>query len=105
MQWHEAFLSRSESSLRIELGQELLEILKAIQSEGKTSEEWEEIQSDDMFQSERFIGGYESIEDGFCFSYYDDNQDEYWFQFTLEDVERILSGDLKVLEARPADKL
>lgn len=91
--------------MQIEVDKELLEIVRAIQSEGKTSGEWEEIKSDDMFQSDRFIGGYESIEDGFCFSYYDENQDEYWFQFTLEDVERMLSGDLKLLEARPADKI
>ena len=91
--------------MQIGVDHELLEIIRAIKSEGKTSEEWEEIKSDDMFQSERFVGGYESIEDGFCFSYYDENQDEHWFQFTLEEVDRILSGDLKVLEARPADKL
>ena len=91
--------------MQIKVDQELLEIVRAIKSEGKTSEDWEEIASDDMFQSERFVGGYESIEDGFCFSYYDENQDEYWFQFTLEEVERILSSDLKVLNARPAEKL
>jgi len=89
--------------MRIKVDQELIEILKQIDSESRTPDEWAEIESDDMYQSEHYVGGYDADEEAFCFSYYDENRSEHWFQCTLGEVERILLGHLGAIEARPAD--
>ena len=73
---------------------ELLEICRKIISENKKSEEWDLIESDDYYQTKHYIGGWDSTENAFCFSYYDD-RNEYWFQFNLEEVKKIESGEIK----------
>ena len=44
---------------------EFVEICGEIHAENLTVAEWREIESDDMFQSEHFCGGFEAIEDAF----------------------------------------
>lgn len=55
-------------------------------------ESWCEIESDDMFQQGRFIGGFDADEREFCFSYYESSEVEYWFQFSLEAAFKISKG-------------
>ena len=81
--------------------EELKTLCKEILHKNKSLEEWAEIESCDMFQSDKYCGGFESIEDQFCFSVYLP-EGEYWFQFPLKDVERIISGEIKEISIRPA---
>ena len=90
--------------MKIEVGQEFKKLLAEIASEGKSAEEWSEIESDDMFQSDHFIGGFDADEQAFCFSYQTDAGDEFWFQFDLGSVDTLLQGRVTEVEGRPADK-
>ncbi|MCV6629882.1 MAG: hypothetical protein OIF50_08490 [Flavobacteriaceae bacterium] len=81
----------------------LKEICEEIIKENKTIEQWSEIESSDMFQNEDYNGGFDAIEEEFCFSLYEANK-EYWFQFSLEDATKIASGELALIMVREADK-
>lgn len=89
-----------ELIMKIPPDAEFVEICGEIQAENLTVAEWREIESDDMFQSEHFCGGFEAIEDAFCFSYYSPDGPEYWFQITLEEAQRIAAGELITLDLR-----
>lgn len=56
-------------------------------------EQWAEIESDDEFQSESLVGGYDAIESLFTFSFYDSSGREWWFDVSLEQAARIGSGE------------
>lgn len=89
--------------MKVRVDPELINIVREIHAESKTLDEWSEIESDDMFQSNQYCGGFEGTEGAFCFSYFASDGTEYWFQFNLEDVEKILSGEITSIEGRPAD--
>lgn len=89
--------------MQIPITDELRLIFEQIVNEQKTASEWAEIESDDMFQSKSFDGGFDAIEQAFCFSYYDDNGDEFWFQLTLSDIEDLLGGRETVINGRAAE--
>jgi hypothetical protein len=72
--------------MEIAVSHELLEICDKILAERRTTEEWAEIESDDMFQSPSYCGGFDADEGAFCFSFYDERRNEFWFQLTLEEV-------------------
>jgi len=74
-----------------------IEICKEIISENKSPEEWAEVESDDWFQTEKYCGGFDATEMEFCFSLYE-NEDEYWFQVSLDDVKDIISGNKDSVE-------
>ena len=80
-----------------------IQICKEILSENKTLEEWKEIESDDMFQNSKYVGGFDAIEMEFCFGMYE-NKSEYWFQVSLEDVVNIVNGKKSTIDVRPAEK-
>jgi len=90
----------SRQQLQIDL--ELIEICQEIVAYGKTDSEWFDIESSDFFQTEKYCGGYEGQEQAFCFSYYE-NKKEYWFDIALNQISKIISGQLQFLELRPAD--
>ena len=81
---------------------ELRSICQEIQSKALGLLQWSEIESDDMFQQGNFIGGFDADEKAFCFSYFDQNKSEYWFQFGLETAKEISQGYKPVLAGRPA---
>lgn len=83
---------------QLEIDNELIRLCKEIQAEGKTDDEWSEIESCDMFQTGKYCGGYEAIEQGFWFSHYDQNGKEWWFEITTESIAKIISGDLQYLD-------
>ena len=89
--------------MNIPLTDELLGLLRQIVAEQKSNEEWAEIESDDMFQSDSFTGGYDADEEAFTFSYYADDDEEYWFQLTLDEVESIVAGRRIEIQGDPAD--
>ncbi len=78
------------------------EICEQIIGENKTLEEWSEVESSDMFQNEDYNGGFDATEEEFCFSLYE-NDKEYWFQFPLEDIQKILSEEITTITVREAD--
>lgn len=76
--------------MKIQVGEELKKICKSIIEENKNECEWSLIESCDMFQTAHYCGGYDATEKAFCFSYYDDNGEEFWFQLTLKQIKEIL---------------
>ncbi len=86
----------------VSINSDFLEICRKILSSNRSKEDWALIESDDMFQLEQYEGGFDASEEAFCFSYYTDSGQEYWFQISLEDVERILNGEITEIKAAPA---
>jgi len=84
----------------IKVSSELMKILLEIKSENKTIVEWREVESSDSFQSENFCGGFDETEDEFTFSYYFNERNEYWFQFSLIQLEDLVDGIIKELAVR-----
>ena len=89
--------------MKLVVNEELLEIFKSISKRDLTLTEWREIESDDEFQTENYCGGFDATEDEFCFSYYDTNKMEYWFQKSLNEIEEINSGKVSEFEIRLAE--
>lgn len=89
--------------MSVNFEEELFEICKEIVAENKSVEDWSFIESDDYFQTSHFCGGFDSIESAFCFSYYDENEEEYWFQITLDEVIEIFKNKKMNIKLRKAD--
>lgn len=89
--------------MNIPITSELAELFGRIVREHHSEDEWAAIESDDMFQTPHFTGGFDSTEREFCFSYYDQEGREFWFQISLKDVSAVLSGTLTSLIGQPAD--
>jgi len=86
----------------IPITDELRSLFERIVAEQKNEDEWAEIESDDMFQTESFDGGFDATERAFCFSYYASAGGEFWFQLTLPEVVAVLEEKKTVIEGRPA---
>lgn len=82
--------------------EELMKILRDIAREGHSEADWALIESDDMFQTDHFTGGFDATEMAFCFSHRDSGGTEYWFQLTLDEVARIVRAGAGEIEIRPA---
>ena len=82
-----------------QIDDEFRSICQEIVAEDKTEDEWAEIESSDMFQTQKYCGGFEALEEEFCFSAYL-TDGEYWFQISLEQVQRIADGENVVLDLR-----
>lgn len=89
--------------MQVQIDHEFRTICEEILKEDYSLEEWREIESDDMFQSPHYQGGFDATEDAFCFSYYDSDRGELWFQLTLSQIMEAAAGELKSVEARPAE--
>jgi predicted PP-loop superfamily ATPase len=87
---------------QIPITEELKEICREIVNMRLSEPEWAAIESDDMFQKDFFVGGYDATENAFTLSYLEDNK-EYWFQLTLEEVSKINEGKTPELQGRLAD--
>jgi|GEM_PF-755609 len=78
-------------------------IAKQIVAEGKSLEQWVEIESDDLIQLGDYEGGLDADEGEFCFSWWR-GDDEFWFQVSLEQIEEIARGHDVELHGRKADQ-
>lgn len=87
----------------IQVDRELFTICERILKEGRSLEKWRELESDDMFQTANYSGGFDSTEDAFCFSYNERGGGELWFQLTTSQIAEVVAGELKVIEARMAE--
>lgn len=82
---------------------DLRSICRQIVAEGKTNDEWSEIEADDWFQTDRVDGGHDALERAFTFSYHPLEGGELWFQLTLDEASRVAAGEMGVVDARPAE--
>ncbi|WP_444958396.1 hypothetical protein [Microbulbifer sp. ZKSA002] len=84
--------------MEVSISQEFVKICKQIKAKSHSISRWSKIESDDMFHSDSFRGGFDADEQQFCFSFYDQAGDEYWFQVSLSLIIEIASGiQLKIV--------
>lgn len=88
--------------MRVPVEESLRRIARSIVEENRTVDEWAAIESDDMFQDERYVGGFDENEREFCFSYHG-SEGEVWFQLSLEQVADIATGGNPDVEGRAAE--
>lgn len=88
--------------MKMPIDKELRAIFRKIFDEGLPEEGWAALESDDMFQSTRYDGGFDATENAFCFSMYSGDQ-EFWFQVTLGEIEAALRGEINSIEVRSAE--
>ena len=88
--------------MKHKLTSEFYEISRHIVSENKTDIEWAAIESDDMFQTGMYEGGFDATGMEFVFSVYLDDK-EYWFQLSLEDIYRINNNQIDEVEISEAE--
>lgn len=89
--------------MHIPLDKELRSICQSIVAEGLTLKQWAEIESDDMFQSASFCGGFDADERAFLFSWYANDTKEYWFQLSIEEAAAIANGCSPQIVGRPSE--
>lgn len=78
--------------MQIPITNDLVDICTEIIDKNYSNEMCSEIESDDMFQVNNFVGGFDADENEFCFSYTASNNSEYWFQFSLDLAHQIFNG-------------
>ena len=78
--------------MEIPISPELESICFQIMVKDLTPAQWSENESTDMFQNDEFCGGFNAVENMFCFSYFTENDIEYWFQLSLFDAIQIAKG-------------
>lgn len=83
--------------------EELLSIFREIRSENKCLSDWALIESDDTFQTDHFIGGFDATENEFCFAYRPNADEEFLFQLSLDEIHRILKAEKGEIELWAAD--
>jgi len=88
--------------MEFRFGEAFRDICRQIVSEDHTLAEWSEIESCDMFQQDDYVGGFEAIEQEFCFSVFREDG-EFWFQVSLDQIHRIAEGSLDTVDIRPAE--
>jgi hypothetical protein len=89
--------------MQLPVDAELRAVCSDILAADLSLEEWRATESGDHFQGDHYHGGFEALEDAFCFSYYGPDGRELWFQFTLREAAEIAAGRQTVVEARAAD--
>jgi hypothetical protein len=89
--------------MQLAVDAELRALCREIVGENRSEEEWAEVESDDMFESESYEGGFDATEQAFCFGHFDQEGEEYWFQLTLSEVQAIAQGASPAIDARPAE--
>ena len=73
-----------------DIDEEILKICAEIAAINKSDDEWKKIESGDMFQTKHYCGGFEADENAFLFSYYGDDNNEYYLRLSLKDINDIL---------------
>jgi hypothetical protein len=88
--------------MKHKLSSEFYEICKKIVSENKSNSEWAAIESDDMFQTKIYEGGFDGTELEFVFSVFIESK-EYWLHLSLEDINKIHNREIDEVEIVEAD--
>ncbi|GGZ94477.1 hypothetical protein [Algibacter mikhailovii] len=82
---------------------EFIEICRQIIKENLDLCDWELVESSDQFQTEKYCGGFDGIENEFTFSYFNEYRDEFWFQLSLSDIKKVEKVIIKEIEIRKAE--
>jgi hypothetical protein len=90
--------------MRLPVDDQLRQLCAEIVAAGLSLETWRATESSDQFQRERYHGGFEELEDAFCFSFYPPAGGELWFQITLEEAGEIAAGRQDQVAAREAQR-
>lgn len=85
--------------MKIKIDQEFKKICDEIIDNNKDDHGWALIESSDMFQTKHYRGGYDATERAFCFIYYNEKGEEFWFQVTLQQIKEIIRNKLLYLGA------
>lgn len=86
----------------LRIDDEFATICLEIVEQNLTAAEWSKIESDDWFQTSNYVGGFDAIEQAFCFTYTSQDGAEYWFQITLLEVDDIVAQMITYIQTRPA---
>lgn len=86
--------------MKLLIQEEFLGICNEILDRKISLEDWKSIESDDLFQSTNFKGGFDATEMEFTFSYYNLKAEEFWFQISLDDIHRVVQGFIAELDLR-----
>ena len=89
--------------MEIPVPDDLATICREIAAEGKTDDEWAQIEAGDWFQTETVTGGYDAGERAFTFSFYAPEDEELWIVLTLAEAAEVARGERTVVEARRPD--
>jgi hypothetical protein len=81
---------------------EFYQICEEIILENKSISQWAAIESDDMFQSGKYEGGFDATGMEFCFSVFVNNV-EYWFQLSLDSIQEINKKNITEVQISKAD--
>ena len=77
----------------IEVNSELRQILQEILDSRFSEQDWANHESDDWFQTDHFIGGFDADSRLFGFSHYGPDGSEVWFFFSLAEVPDLLDAE------------
>jgi hypothetical protein len=83
----------------IKLDDKFRSICQEIIETNKTEEEWAEIEASDMFQDERYCGGFDASSNTFVFGYYADDGKQFSFLLNLKEISEVLSGRMTKVDA------
>ena len=89
--------------MNLDISEEFRSICSRIIEDSRSLDEWIELESDDMFQTSNFVGGFDADEAEFCFSYFSSTGEEYWFQVSLEEIAAIAERSKTSVEIRPSE--
>ena len=89
--------------VRLQIDQPCVEICQKICIEYFLVEGWDKIESDDLIQRGSYEGGYDATEETFCFSYWTQDEQEYWVHVYPDQVTDIAKGRHPAIEMRPAE--
>ena len=89
--------------IKHKIDSEFIAICQQILKENLDVKDWKLIESSDQFQTEKYCGGFEEIENEFTFSYYDEKGIEYWFQLPLSDIKKVEQGIITEVEIKKAE--
>ncbi|MEH6344348.1 MAG: hypothetical protein V7785_04635 [Bermanella sp.] len=78
--------------MEIPITEELELICFQIKVKNYSVTQWSDLARADMFQYEHISGGFDKQENRFCFSYYSENDIEYWFQLSLQQAIAVANG-------------
>jgi hypothetical protein len=89
--------------IKHKIDSEFILICQEILKENLDLKKWNLIESCDQFQTEKYCGGFDGTENEFTFSYFNKNKEEFWFQISLSDIDKINKGIIKEVEIRKAE--
>jgi len=82
---------------------EFLSICKEIFKKDLNIGQWALIESSDEFQNDKYCGGFDATENEFTFSYYNENDEEFWFQLSLNNIKDVIEGKITEIETKRAE--